>query len=261
MKRTFYFDKNFILAFVIILTSWIVNWVYLLSFFSNELSFANGYTFFLAAAYGAVGDSFGGIVITLSPIIIIFGVLSLFHDKISSSFFQNELLRESYRHFCFRELRTIYFKMLFLFPLISAFFFFFSLVIFGTKPVFSSFSLLADFIIGTWAPYPLLCILLYFVLICIFSLIVINFGLIVARFVKNKSLWLVVTFILFYWYNMIISTLCIEKLSVYNLYFLMAPKSSSFFEHFFFGIIHFIISSIVLIIVYRKKESLVLKYN
>ena len=216
-----------------------------------------------------------GAIIFIYPILLILISCYSFFEIYRSGFFQNIILISGYKKtFVFELLKA--WKCSLILPLISIISFILSSLFYPNSKILSyvetdgyPFQLVNDFM-EVMNPY--LFMILYFILLILFGLTVINIGFCFVKIFKKFYLVVISSFVCFVFLeninNLLIAPIVakltnIPKMmngfSLYNLYYL--NSSPSFWWEFIFAMLLFSVSTFVVLLIYSKREKVILDYE
>lgn len=236
------------------------------SFFKGfyNLQGTNAYSFFEFVRTYNVAQ----ILIFLSPLLITVAGLYDFNQIINSGFIQNMLLRKEYYKIINIEIVKSYLKGALILPISSIIIFIMGALIFGTKITITNstnpFIYLSDMMLSNPNAYILSVIFLNF----IYSIVILNIGLIITLFSHNFYITLLLTFVSVNAINFFVGNVLtfifqflgnenLIKIAISINYYDGYSPQSSLFIAFCTLIIYLILSIIILLFVYHKKERVV----
>lgn len=224
--------------------------------------------------YLCVYDLLGGFIY-IFPILLIALSCYSFSNIYHTGFIQNIILRVGYKKTMLFEILKSWIYALIL-PIVSLITFIISRFCYSNSTILNyvetdgyPFQLVSDFMSKD---NPYLFMIIYFVILFLFGIIIINFGLICTRYLKRFSLISISSFLLFIFIeninNLLIAPLIadlsgIEEmmngLSIYNLYYLNSIPSLIW--EVTFAITFVIITTLFVFLSYRSEEKVVLEYD
>lgn len=213
----------------------------------------------------------GSVIMFITPIIILYLSLKRFADKFSGSFLVNMINRKEYKKILKRELFLAYLRGLFLPVIISILILIFGMIILPHDITNIKYADPFTNFYEDGVSNPLLYAISVTFLLVLFSIMIVNFGFIVYRFVKKISISLILTFTLLNITNFLVGNIGItianfigsEKMLDYfynvNIYEGYAPQST-LLNAYLHTFIYVIITTLILAKVYKDKEGMVLDF-
>ncbi len=213
----------------------------------------------------------GELIMFIAPLCIVYLGIESFHEKITSSFMKFELTRMEYKKKMLKELLMAYIKGFIIFVLISVIFLIVGVFLFPSDMVVQSYDYLNFFPIEGFNN-PWLYVFKYHLLIVLFSMLLVNIGIIITYFIRDIILITIASFIGFNAINFVIGNIIVfsaqlignehyldyaYNFNVYEGYVVQGTIGQAFFD---IGILY-IVTTIILIFLYKNKEKVVMHFD
>lgn len=270
--KIYFKSKEFLISTLIIIGLTGINiYSYIKNTYIGDGDFIDGVNRFSFWNY-VMHYNFGSLLMFLSPIIICILSLSMFYYKLSGSFFKDQLLRNNYNKIIRNEIFFSYFKAILPFLTVSFLVFLLGCLLFPAEITNTMYSDQLTLFNHKDIYNPYLFVAFSNLLLILYLIMVVNFGIIVLRITKKLNISLITTFIIINAVNFIVGNVAIfigealanqdilnysYNINIYEGYFVQ----STIFRGFLHTTIYIVITLILIYIKYRNKELLVNEFD
>ena len=234
-------NKEFIVVFLFIILIIIINAI--LGIYQVDTETRKSITAYSIREY-SFNCGLGTIFIICSPLLIITACLLPFFYEIKTGFIEYSINRISYKQYMKKKIINCHKKSLLLFPFISVLVIIIGILIFGTTITTTNTSI--TYFEGKNT--PVLFTVLSILALIVYSSTIINFGLILTRFINKFYLLLIAIFIMLFFIAYI-------EANVVGMFFGDVLGIASLSN---ISIFRWIVSSMIIYKLYKNQESMVL---
>lgn len=209
--------------------------------------------------YNIFGSRIGSMMAIISPIIIILGAMQPLLIELNSGIHKYIMMRKEYNKYIINEIIKSYVTSLFIFPLMFILVLILCLILFPNNINELNISSLCYFQ-SSHVLRPLEYVFSQTLLVFLYSILMINFGIITMRFVKKTPLVLVGSFLVINFFNLFVNSILLifKDTDLFNIYNAFLTQRMDYIGiTFLIIIIYIIITWIVIYFLYRKKDKLV----